>query len=150
MMIFLIIIHVIVCAAVVLVVLLQQGEGANIGATFGSGGSQTIFGSRGSGNFLTKLTAVAGAVFMVTSILLAKIESRASSSSIVKAPAGNTATMPPIPQKGAPFIPAAPAGKPAFPAAPAAPAPGKAATAAPTQAAKPGASQPPAPTKGGK
>ncbi len=124
MFIFLIIIHVIVCAAVVLVVLLQQGEGANIGATFGSGGSQTIFGSRGSGNFLTKLTAAAGAIFMVTSILLAKIESHASTSSVVKTPAGNAVKMPPIPQKGAPFFPA---GKPISPAAmPTAPATGKA------------------------
>lgn len=140
-MIFLVIIHVIVCAAVVLVVLLQQGEGANIGATFGSGGSQTIFGSRGSGNFLTKLTATAGAIFMITSILLAKIESRVSTSSVVKAPAANTATMPAIPQKGAPFVPAAPAGKPASQAAaPAAPATGKA--TAPAQAK-------PAPVKNG-
>ncbi len=143
MIVFLILIHVIVCAAVVLVVLLQQGEGANIGATFGSGGSQTIFGSRGSGNFLTKLTAVAGAIFMITSILLAKVESRASTSSVVKVPAGNTATMP-VPQRGAPFVPTAPAGKPGVPAAPAT---GKA--SAPAAAAKPAAGQPPAPIKKG-
>ncbi len=137
MFVFLIIIHVIVCAAVVLVVLLQQGEGANIGATFGSGGSQTLFGSRGSGNFLTKLTAAAGAIFMVTSILLAKIESRVSTSSVVKTPAGNAVTMPPIPQKGAPSVPANPAGKPVSPAMPAAPATGKATAPATAPAAKP-------------
>ncbi|MHB8173778.1 MAG: preprotein translocase subunit SecG [Nitrospirota bacterium] len=124
---FLIIIHVIVCIAVVLVVLLQQGKGADIGATFGSGGSQTVFGSRGAGNFLTKLTAAAGAIFMITSLSLAIIESHGTSSSVVKVPAGKAipgpAAPPAMPQKGAPFVPASPAtGKPASPAMPATPA----------------------------
>ncbi len=81
---FLMIIHVIVCLAVVLVVLLQQGKGASVGATFGTGGSQTVFGSRGAGNFLTKLTAAAGAIFMITSLALAILESHGTSASIVK------------------------------------------------------------------
>lgn len=120
---FLVIIHVIVCIAVVLVVLLQQGKGADIGATFGTGGSQTVFGGRGAGNFLTKLTAAAGALFMITSLALAMIESHGSSSSIVRvpqAPAAPPAASQPAPaQKGAPFVPASPSGAPPMPAAPA-------------------------------
>ncbi|MGC2423699.1 MAG: preprotein translocase subunit SecG [Nitrospirota bacterium] len=119
---FLTVIHVFVCLAVVLIVLLQQGKGADIGATFGTGGSQTVFGGRGAGNFLTKLTAAAGAIFMITSLALAIIESHGSSSSIVRVPSGPTAppaaTRPAIPQKGAPFVPATPSGAPSMPAAP--------------------------------
>ncbi len=83
---FLMVVHVIVCLAVVLVVLLQQGKGASVGATFGTGGSQTVFGSRGAGNFLTKLTAAAGAIFMITSLALAMLESHGTSASIVNTP----------------------------------------------------------------
>jgi preprotein translocase subunit SecG len=114
---FLTIIHLLVCVAVVLIVLLQQGKGADIGATFGTGGSQTVFGSRGAGTFLTKLTAAAGAIFMITSLALAMIESHGISSSIVKTPSGNAAPA----QKAAPFAPASPSGAhaPAMPASPA-------------------------------
>jgi preprotein translocase subunit SecG len=116
---FLTVIHLLVCVAVVLIVLLQQGKGADIGATFGTGGSQTVFGSRGAGTFLTKLTAAAGAIFMITSLALAMIESHGISSSIVKTPSGNEAPAPA--QKAAPFAPASPSGAhaPAMPAAPA-------------------------------
>ena len=50
------ILHIIVCVGLILVVLLQTGKGAEIGAVFGGGSSSTIFGSSGAGNFLTKLT----------------------------------------------------------------------------------------------
>jgi preprotein translocase subunit SecG len=65
------IIHVIVSIALILIVLLQAGRGSEIGAAFGSGSSQTIFGSSGSSGFMTKLTTIAVAVFMITSLLLA-------------------------------------------------------------------------------
>lgn len=65
------IIHVIVSIALILIVLLQTGRGSEIGAAFGSGSSQTIFGSSGSSGFMTKLTTIAVAVFMITSLLLA-------------------------------------------------------------------------------
>jgi len=122
---FLMIVHVIVCLAVVLVVLLQQGKGASVGATFGTGGSQTVFGSRGAGNFLTKLTAAAGAIFMITSLALAILESHGTTASVVNTPSGKAATAPstagqPAPaQKAAPVAPASPSGAPAMPAAPA-------------------------------
>ncbi len=59
--------------AVVGLVLLQQGKGADMGASFGSGASQTLFGSTGSGNFMTRATAVCAVVFFSASIGLAYI-----------------------------------------------------------------------------
>ena len=59
------------CAiCIIILVLLQHGKGAEMGASFGSGASQTIFGSQGSGSFLTKLTTVFALLFAVTSISL--------------------------------------------------------------------------------
>ncbi len=66
----LVIIHVLVCFFLVAVVLLQRGRGAEIGAVFGGGASSTVFGSRGAGNFLTKLTTAAAVIFMLTSFTL--------------------------------------------------------------------------------
>jgi preprotein translocase subunit SecG len=68
---FLTVLHVMVCVFLVVVVLLQRGKGAEIGAVFGGGSGSTIFGSRGAGNFLTKLTTGAAVVFMLTSLSLA-------------------------------------------------------------------------------
>ncbi len=65
------ILHIIICIALVLIVLLQTGRGSEIGAAFGSGSSQTLFGSSGTSSFMTKLTTVTVVVFMVTSLLLA-------------------------------------------------------------------------------
>ncbi len=64
------IVHVLVCIALILIVLLQAGKGAEMGAAFG-GASQTVFGSSGAVGFLTKLTTIAAIVFMVTSLILA-------------------------------------------------------------------------------
>jgi preprotein translocase subunit SecG len=68
---FLTILHVLVCIFLIAVVLLQRGKGAEIGAVFGGGGSSTVFGSRGAGSFLSKLTTAAAIVFMITSLSLA-------------------------------------------------------------------------------
>lgn len=54
-------------------VLIQQGKGANMGASFGSGGSNTVFGSSGSGNFMTKTTSVLATLFFVLSLFLGNI-----------------------------------------------------------------------------
>ncbi len=67
------IIHVLIAIAIVALILLQQGKGAEMGASFGSGSSQTLFGSGGSGNFLTKSTALLATCFFVTSFGLAII-----------------------------------------------------------------------------
>jgi len=68
---FLTALHVMVCIVIVVVVLLQRGKGAEIGAVFGGGASSTVFGSRGAGNFLTKITTGAAITFMCTSMALA-------------------------------------------------------------------------------
>ncbi|MEM7411898.1 MAG: preprotein translocase subunit SecG [Myxococcota bacterium] len=64
------VLHIIVCIFLVAVVLLQRGKGAQVGAVFGGGGGATMFGGRGAGNFLTKLTAAAATIFMITSLSL--------------------------------------------------------------------------------
>ncbi len=66
-----VVVHVIIAIAIVGLVLLQQGKGADAGASFGAGASQTVFGSSGSGNFLVRATTVAATIFFVTSLSLA-------------------------------------------------------------------------------
>jgi preprotein translocase subunit SecG len=63
--------HVIVAIALVVLVLLQQGRGAEAGAAFGSGASSTIFGARGSSSFLSRITAMLATGFFITSLILA-------------------------------------------------------------------------------
>ena len=65
------ILHLICCVFLILVVLLQTGKGAEMGAVFGGGGSATLFGASGAGNFLTKLTTGTAIVFFLTSLTLA-------------------------------------------------------------------------------
>jgi preprotein translocase subunit SecG len=65
------VVHIVVTIALILIVLLQTGRGSEIGAAFGSGSSQTLFGSSGSTGFMTKLTTIAVVIFMVTSLSLA-------------------------------------------------------------------------------
>lgn len=64
-------IHVLAAAAIIALILLQQGKGAEAGASFGAGASQTVFGGGGSGNFFTKATAIFATLFFVTSFGLA-------------------------------------------------------------------------------
>jgi len=64
-------VHMVTAVSIVVLVLLQQGKGADMGAAFGGGGSQTLFGSRGSANFLTRVTALLVVVFFFTSMSLA-------------------------------------------------------------------------------
>ena len=64
-------IHIIVALLLIGVVLMQRGQGADIGASFGGGSSQTLFGSSGSGSFLGKATGVLATIFMATSLTLA-------------------------------------------------------------------------------
>lgn len=66
-----VVVHVIAALAIIGLVLLQQGKGADAGAAFGSGSSQTVFGSSGSGNFLTRSTTIAAIIFFATSLTLA-------------------------------------------------------------------------------
>jgi preprotein translocase subunit SecG len=66
----LIIVYLIVALMLIGFVLIQQGKGADMGASFGSGGSNTVFGSSGSGNFLTRSTAILATLFFVISLIL--------------------------------------------------------------------------------
>ena len=115
---FLVFLHIFVSIAMIGIVLLQSGKGAEMGASFGAGGSQTVFGASGGNTFMNRLTTSAAVLFMLTSLTLAHLSSTGSSSSI-------------MPTKSAPAAPAAPAqgsapaqmpaSAPAAPTAPAAP-----------------------------
>jgi preprotein translocase subunit SecG len=75
-------IHLIVCFLMIASILLQAGKGAEIGASFG-GSSQTVFGSRGPGTFLSKVTVGTAIVFMLTSLSLALLSKQANTASTV-------------------------------------------------------------------
>ncbi len=102
MSIILIIMHVIVSIALIMIVLLQTGKGADMGAAFGGGSSQTLFGSTGASTFLSKATTVAAVVFMLTSLSLAYMSTHKTGESIM------TDKKAPIEQQAAPAAPAAP------------------------------------------
>lgn len=110
------ILHVIVSLFLIGVVLLQSGKGAEMGASFGSSGSQSVFGAGGSTSFLSKLTTSAAVVFMLTSLTLAYLSGQPSSSSMMSgkgkiAPIQAPAALP-VPMKDAvvpaPVAPASP------------------------------------------
>ena len=88
-----IVVHILVCAALILIVLLQAGKGAEMGAAFG-GASQTIFGSAGAMGFLSKLTTVAAIIFMITSLLLTFTSSRRASTVMKERPAPTAPSAP--------------------------------------------------------
>jgi preprotein translocase subunit SecG len=104
------ILHVIVSVGLILVVLLQTGKGAEIGAVFG-GSSSTIFGSSGAGNFLTRLTTGMAIVFMITSLALGYFAGRKPSATIFdsRTPAATPSAQPVAPQQSAPAAAPAPA-----------------------------------------
>jgi preprotein translocase subunit SecG len=110
------IVHIVVCIVLILIVLLQAGKGANMGAVFG-GSSQTIFGSGGPGTFLGKMTTGVAIIFMLTSFSLSYTASRKGSSLMegTSRPAANKTA--PVQAPAMPTVPAAPA----VPTAPVAP-----------------------------
>jgi preprotein translocase subunit SecG len=76
-------IHLVVCISLIMIVLLQKGKGASMGAAFG-GSSQTVFGSAGASSFLQKITVAAAVIFMLTSLTLALLFGRGVSSSVMR------------------------------------------------------------------
>jgi preprotein translocase subunit SecG len=108
----LVVLHVLASFAIIGVVLLQAGKGADIGSAFGGAGSQAVFGSMGTPTFLGKITTGIAVLFTLTSFGLALLGGERSASSVIREPAATTAP--------APAAPAAPA-PPAAPAQPAAP-----------------------------
>jgi preprotein translocase subunit SecG len=110
----LITLHIFVCIALIVIVLLQAGKGAEIGASFGAGSSQTVFGASGGKGFMTKLTASAALVFMLTSLTLTYFYGRGVSSVMPETVAPPAATSP-LPERLAPIpgdAPVAPPGEP--------------------------------------
>lgn len=102
----LVIVQVLAAVALVGLILLQQGKGADAGAAFGSGASGTVFGSRGAANFLSRTTAWLAAVFFAVSLALAYlVHGRATSGSIVDQmaakPAAPAVTLPSVPTPAA-------------------------------------------------
>jgi len=125
------------CFSIIALVLLQRGKGADAGAGFGAGASGTVFGARGASTALSRATAIFAAIFMINSLTLAYLGTKASEApktildvageTAPKAPAGGTAGS--APQAVTPAPAAAPA--PTAAPAPAAPAPDAPAPAAP-------------------
>ncbi|OGK98913.1 MAG: preprotein translocase subunit SecG [Candidatus Rokubacteria bacterium RIFCSPHIGHO2_12_FULL_73_22] len=115
----LIVLHVLVSFAIIGIVLLQSGKGADIGSAFGGAGSQAVFGSMGTPTIMGKITTAVAVVFTVTSFTLA-ILGGGRGGSVVREPAPAGAPAP---------APAAPSGTPAptgaAPSAPAAPTPSR-------------------------
>ncbi|MBW2148899.1 MAG: preprotein translocase subunit SecG [Deltaproteobacteria bacterium] len=103
-----VIIHIFVSIALILIVLLQTGRGADIGAAFG-GSSQTLFGSAGPASFLNKLTTAAAVLFMLTSLSMAYLSGQKITGSIIKE------TPPPVEQSTFPApqtVPTTPQSRP--------------------------------------
>ena len=117
-------IHVVLCVFLIAVVLLQTGKGADMGAVFG-GGSQTLFGSGGAGNFLTRLTTGMAIGFMLTSLILTYGSTRAPTSDLIeRLPLAPAPVSPPaggVPGPGATAEPPTAAGEPVVPVEPAPP-----------------------------
>ena len=89
------IIHVLVCLFLILVVLAQQGKGQDLASAFGGAGSQTAFGARGTATLLSKITAGAAAIFMITSLSLSFLKPAVSERTVVPdmpAPSSETST----------------------------------------------------------
>lgn len=103
----LIILHVLVCLALIAIVLLQGGKGAQVGASFGAGSSQTVFGATGGQSFMGKLTAGAAIIFMLTSLTLAYFYGQPGSGSVMPASVApqQSATTPDLPVSAPPAAP---------------------------------------------
>ncbi len=102
------IIHVVVCLFLVVIVLLQHGKGADIGATFGGG--NTVFGSEGPVPLLNKVTTAAAIIFMLTSISLAYISAKSGTRSVMQG-VPLTKTLPVAPLETGPVKVPMPAGE---------------------------------------
>ena len=108
-----VVLHILAAAAIVVLVLLQHGKGADMGAAFGSGSAGSLFGSSGAANFLSRSTGILAAVFFVTSLGLTFLSASPSKSGgvtqSIKTDSGKPASQPAVPAPSAP----APSGGPA-------------------------------------
>jgi len=101
--------HLLVTFGLILIVLLQGGKGADIGAAFGGGSSQTVFGGRGATTFLSKVTSALAILFMVTSLTLTILALQRGTASVVGEDRPRPAESAPAPVAPAPATPSAPA-----------------------------------------
>jgi preprotein translocase subunit SecG len=125
-----VIVQVVSAIAIIGLVLLQHGKGADMGAAFGSGASGSLFGATGSSNFMSKSTGVAAAIFFSATLALAYISAQGHST-VSGGVMDKALPAAPAPATGAAAIPTAPAAPATAPAAPAAPAPAAPAPAGP-------------------
>lgn len=140
-----VLLQVISALAIIILVLLQHGKGADMGAAFGSGASGSLFGATGSSNFMSKSTGVAAAIFFTSTLVLANFASQRDS-----AVSGGIMERAAAPVTGPAAIPGAAPSAPAAPAAAVAPAPAPAPAAAPAEPAAvvvPAPAPAPAPAK---
>ncbi|MFQ5356200.1 MAG: preprotein translocase subunit SecG [Mariprofundaceae bacterium] len=93
--------HIILGLSLIGVILIQKGQGADMGVSFGGGGAQTLFGSRGSGSFLGKLTGGLAAAFMITSLSLALFSQKNTGSIVESATQPAVPAQQEVPQSGA-------------------------------------------------
>jgi len=107
-------VHILIAVSLIGLVLIQRGKGAEVGAAFGSGASNTVFGARGSASFLTRATAVLAALFFITSLSLAftvqktgvkSVTDLAVPASSAPAPDKSTAPAQPGKPKDVPVVP---------------------------------------------
>ncbi len=103
-----IVFHVLAALTIIGLILIQQGKGADMGASFGSGASQTLFGSRGSGNALTRSTAILATIFFITSLALSVLaKNKSEQAGVIDLPlTPSTQTDAPAPAKAVDDIPA--------------------------------------------
>jgi preprotein translocase subunit SecG len=76
----LLVLYLLAAIAIIGLVLIQQGKGADMGASFGAGASNTVFGSSGSGNFLTRMTTIFALIFLVISLVLGNLSTHKAKS----------------------------------------------------------------------
>ncbi len=117
-------VQILTALAMIGLILVQHGKGADMGAAFGSGSSGSLFGASGSANFLSRMTGVLATVFFVCTLGLAYTSGvrPAGSGSVLEKAAVPATTPAATPSSGAQAIPTAPTGAAAVPTAPAAPA----------------------------
>lgn len=105
----LLVVFLIVAIGLVGLIMLQQGKGADMGASFGAGASGTLFGSSGSGNFMTRMTAVLGTLFFIISLVLGNMNSNKTNKESewenLSAPAKTEQTQPAAPAQPTSDIP---------------------------------------------
>ena len=102
---FVLVVHIILAVLMIVLILVQHGKGADAGASFGGGGAATVFGASGSGNFLTRLTAILTALFFATSLTLAVFAKKQTTGAYSLQTVQTTAPAQPVSPESSPTAP---------------------------------------------